>query len=283
MRHGNNRVILATDGDFNVGPSSDEEMQRLIEEKRRQGTFLSVLGFGVGNLKDSKMEILADQGNGNYAYIDNIMEAHKVLVDEMAGTLLTVARDVKVQVEFNPSRVAAYRLIGYENRALRSEDFADDRKDAGEMGAGHSVTALYEVIPVDDDSPYPRPVQEPLRYQQPARPAASRTIGSDRPNELMYVKLRYKRPNESASRRLDHTVLRQRVTDEASADFRFAASVASFGMILRGSEHRGSATLDDVVAMARASLGEDPGGHRADFVRLAETVRAHGLLAARRR
>ena len=284
VRHGNNRVILATDGDFNVGPSSDAAMERLIEEKRKQGTFLSVLGFGVGNLKDSKMEILADKGNGNYAYIDNIVEAQKVLVDEMAGTLLTVAKDVKLQVEFNPTRVAAYRLIGYENRALRSEDFDDDTKDAGEMGAGHSVTALYEVIPVDDDSPAAPRAQEPLRYQQPVRPPTNRTIVSGRQTELMYVKLRYKLPNASESRRFDHTVpWRRGVTHETSADFRFAASVAAFGMILRGSEHRGSATLDDVIAMARRSLGEDPGGHRADFVQLAEMVREHGLLAARHR
>ncbi|HSA54703.1 MAG TPA: von Willebrand factor type A domain-containing protein [Gemmatimonadaceae bacterium] len=283
MRRGNNRVILATDGDFNVGPSSDAAMEHLIAEKRDQGTFLSVLGFGVGNLKDSKMEILADKGNGNYAYIDNIVEAQKVLVDEMAGTLLTVARDVKLQVEFNPAHVAAYRLIGYENRVLRSEDFDDDRKDAGEMGAGHSVTALYEVIPVDDGGPDAPRDQEPLRYQQPVRPPTNRTIVAGRQHELMYVKFRYKLPNASASRRLDHTVAWRGVTNETSADFRFAASVAAFGMILRQSEHRGTATLDDVIAIARRSLGEDPGGYRADFIRLAESVREHGLLATRHR
>lgn len=275
LRDGNNRVILATDGDFNVGASSDAEMERLIEEKRKQGTFLSVLGFGSGNYKDSKMEKLSDKGNGNYAYIDDIIEARKVLVDEMAGTLLTLAKDVKLQVEFNPQRVASYRLIGYENRMLRKEDFDDDTKDAGEIGAGHSVTALYEVVPVNDAANGTG--AEPLRYQTVA--AETRQSGSD---ELMYVKLRYKLPDASTSRWLDHIVPASRV-HSPSTDFRFAASVAAFGMILRDSEHRGSATLDGVIEMARGALGEDVGGYRADFVKLVEAVRAKSLLVVKER
>ena len=242
---GNNRVILATDGDFNVGASSDAEMERLIEEKRKQGTFLSVLGFGMGNYKDSKMEKLADKGNGNYAYIDDIVEARKVLVDEMAGTLLTLAKDVKLQVEFNPQRVASYRLLGYENRMLRKEDFDDDTKDAGEIGAGHSVTALYEVVPANVASD--NGTTEPLRYQ-----AAARTTRQANDDELIYVKLRYKLPDASVSRWLDHVVPASRL-HRPSTDLRFAAAVAAFGMILRDSEHRGSATLDGVLELARGA------------------------------
>jgi Ca-activated chloride channel family protein len=276
MPNGNNRVILATDGDFNVGASSDAEMERLIEEKREQGTFLSVLGFGMGNYKDSKMEKLADKGNGNYAYIDDIIEARKVLVDEMAGTLLTLAKDVKLQVEFNPQRVASYRLIGYENRMLRKEDFDDDKKDAGEIGAGHSVTALYEVVPKGSRSE--ASAAEPLRYQ-----TASQTIPSrDHGNELMYVKLRYKLPDASTSRWLDHVIASSR-PGNGSEDLRFAASVAAFGMILRDSEYRGSATLDDVITLARGALGEDAGGYRKDFLKLVEQVKAQSLVATKER
>src|SRR5687768_879108 len=260
----NHRVILATDGDFNVGASSDAEMERLIEEKREQGTFLSVLGFGMGNYKDSKMEKLADKGNGNYAYVDDLAEARKVLVDEMAGTLLTLAKDVKIQVEFNPQRVESYRLIGYENRMLQKEDFDNDRKDAGEIGAGHSVTALYEVVP--KGSRERSTASEPLRYQSGA-------VGTGPADELMYVKLRYKLPDASTSRWLDHVVRASRPT-EGSVDLRFAASVAAFGMILRESEHRGSATLDQVSELARSALGEDVGGYRAEFVKMVERMRA---------
>jgi Ca-activated chloride channel family protein len=267
LADGNNRVILATDGDFNVGASSDAEMERLIEEKREQGTFLSVLGFGMGNYKDSKMEKLADKGNGNYAYIDDIAEARKVLVDEMAGTLLTLAKDVKIQVEFNPQRVESYRLIGYENRMLQKEDFDDDRKDAGEIGAGHSVTALYEVVP--KGSRERLTASEPLRYQSGAVGA----VGTGPADELMYVKLRYKLPDASTSRWLDHVVRASRPT-EGSVDLRFAASVAAFGMILRESEHRGSATLDQVSELARSALGEDVGGYRGEFVKMVELMRA---------
>jgi Ca-activated chloride channel family protein len=274
MAGGNNRVILATDGDFNVGASSDAEMERLIEEKRQQGTFLSVLGFGTGNLKDSKMEKLADKGNGNYAYIDNLTEARKVLVEEMGGTLLTIAKDVKLQVEFNPVHVASYRLIGYENRMLRKEDFDDDSKDAGEIGAGHSVTALYDVVPVG--ARREAPAADPLRYQAPARTEAQ----SGSRSELMYVKLRYKLPDASTSRWLDHVIPVSRPA-EGSADLRFAASVAAFGMILRDSEYRGSATLDNVIELARGAVGRDAGGYRADFVRLVESVRDRRLLVTK--
>ena len=268
---GNNRVILATDGDFNIGASSDAEMVSLIEEKRKQGTLLTVLGFGTGNLKDSKMEKLADHGNGNFAYIDNLMEARKVLVTEMGGTLLTIAKDVKIQVEFNPSRVAAYRLIGYENRLLAAEDFNDDTKDAGELGAGHSVTALYEVIPVGVDSPVQIRGLDSLRYQAPTRPVAA-----DSP-ELMFVKLRYKRPDAELSRLIAQPLLDSGT--EPSADLRFAAAVAGFGMILRDSEHCGAWTLADVLALARQSIGEDSEGYRTEFVRLVEAVNSMELMA----
>jgi Ca-activated chloride channel family protein len=259
IRGGNNRVILATDGDFNVGVSSDAEMARLVEEKRRQGTFLTVLGFGRGNLKDSKMEALADRGNGNYAYIDNLLEARKVLVSEMGGTLLTVAKDVKLQVEFNPARVRAYRLIGYENRLLANEDFNDDTRDAGEMGAGHTVTALYEIIPAGVRSDAPVRGVDPLRYSTP-----SRATGGG--GELAFVKVRYKLPDGDTSRLLQHPV---REGGAPSRDFDFATAVAGFGMLLRGSEHRGSLTVADVVRLADRSRGPDPDGHRAEFVRLA--------------
>ena len=256
---GNNRVILATDGDFNVGVSSDAEMVRLVEQHREQGTFLTVLGYGMGNYKDSKLEKISNAGNGNYAYVDDLLEAKKVLVAEFGGTLFTVAKDVKLQVEFNPARVAAYRLIGYENRLLRDEDFDDDTKDAGEMGAGHSVTALYEVVPVGVRSDVV--TGGDLRYQrtQVRRDAA-------RSPELLYVKIRYKEPDGLESRLFDHAVLDR--GSRPSHDFRFAASVAAFGMILRDSEHRGTATIDDVLALAERSLGEDEEGYRAEFVRM---------------
>jgi Ca-activated chloride channel family protein len=271
---GNNRVILATDGDFNIGASSDAEMVRLIEEKRKHGIFLTVLGFGMGNLKDSKMEALADHGNGNYAYIDNLLEARKVLVTEMGGTLLTIAKDVKIQVEFNPARVQAYRLIGYENRLLADEDFNDDAKDAGELGAGHSVTALYEVVPVGAP-PVETGSVDPLRYQRPEEDASdSRPAGED--DELVFVKLRYKAPDGERSRLLELPVPDR--VENAPTDLRFAASVAAFGMLLRDSEQCGDFTLADVSRLARASLGEDRHGYRAEFVRLVEATRELSLL-----
>ena len=278
IRGGNNRVILATDGDFNIGASSDAEMTRLIEEKREQGTFLTVLGFGMGNLNDSKMEAIADHGNGNYAYIDNLLEARKVLVTEMGGTLLTIAKDVKIQVEFNPARVQAYRLIGYENRLLAAEDFNDDTKDAGELGAGHSVTALYEVVPVGAP-PVETGSVDPLRYGEPGGPEGDREPPVDfgeTSDELMFVKIRYKAPDGDRSRLIEHPV-RGRVVD-ASTDMRFAAAVAAFGMLLRESEHRGDFTLRDVSRLARGARGEDEHGYRAEFVRLVSAAREMELL-----
>jgi Ca-activated chloride channel family protein len=264
MKNGNNRVILATDGDFNVGASSDAELVELIEAKRAEGTYLTVLGVGMGNYKDSKMEKLADKGNGNYAYIDDLMEARKTLVQEMGGTLVTVAKDVKLQVEFNPARVRAYRLIGYENRALRDEDFTDDRKDAGEVGAGHSVTALYEIVPVGAQSEVKVREREPLRYGEPAK-ASERAAGSD---ELLHVAARYKPPTSSSSIELE-TVLRDGAITR-DPELTFAAAVASFGMILRNSPNAGHATIEDVIAAAERSKGSDEFGYRADFIRVAK-------------
>lgn len=270
---GNNRVVLATDGDFNVGASSDAEMVRLIEKERDDGVFLTVLGFGTGNLKDSKMEQIADHGNGNFHYVDNLLEARKVLVEEMGGTLLTLAKDVKLQVEFNPKRAAGYRLIGYENRLLDDEDFADDTKDAGELGAGHTVTALYEVVPAG--MPVPRGGEvDSLRYQ--SRPVAEAESSSDFDDEIMYVKVRYKDPDGSTSKLLEHAVADE--PGSPSTDFRFAAAVAGFGMLLRESPHVGDWQLDDVVAMADSGRGDDPRGYRGELVRLVETVRDLSLL-----
>lgn len=261
IRGGNNRVILATDGDFNVGASSDGEMVRLIEEKRERGSFLTVLGFGTGNLQDAKMEKLADHGNGNFAYIDDLMEAKKVLVTELGGTLHTIAKDVKLQVEFNPARVRGYRLIGYENRIMAAEDFDDDTKDAGDLGSGHSVTALYEIIPQGVESGVEIRGRGPLRYRSTSvRPAA------EADSELLFVKVRYKQAAGAKSVELTHTVYDQ--TSRASDDLRFAASVAAFGMVLRGSKHCGATTLADVVGWARASVGADLEGYRAEFVRM---------------
>ena len=267
---GNNRIILATDGDFNVGPSSDAEMVRLIEKEREGGTFLTVLGFGTGNLKDSKMEQIADHGNGNFHYVDGLLEARKVLVEEMGGTLLTLAKDVKVQVEFNPARAAGYRLIGYENRLLADEDFNDDTKDAGELGAGHTVTALYEVVPAG--AQVPRGEVDALRYQpQPDDPPLS-----DFDDELMYVKVRYKDPDGARSNLLELAVADR--TRAPSTDFRFAAAVAGFGMLLRDSEHAGDLTLTDVVRMAEKGKGNDPRGYRGQFIQLVEATRDLRLL-----
>jgi Ca-activated chloride channel family protein len=281
LRGGNNRVILATDGDFNVGTSSEAELVRLIEEKRAQGTFLTVLGFGTGNLADARMEQIADHGNGNYAYIDGLMEARKVLVQEMGGTLFTIAKDVKLQVEFNPAQVRAYRLIGYENRLLRAEDFADDRKDAGELGAGHSVTALYEVVPVGADGDVQVGQVGPLRYQRPDSEPVPAFAG-----EMMNVSIRYKRPDAEESVLLSHAVREPRGSRRPSDDFRFAAAVAEFGMLLRESDHRGGASLEDVLSLARGAVGNDPGEHRAGFVRMvqdyARLPRTETEVAARR-
>ncbi len=267
---GNNRVILATDGDFNVGASSDAEMVRLIERERESGTFLTVLGFGTGNLKDSKMEQIADHGNGNFHYVDGLLEARKVLVEEMGGTLLTLAKDVKLQVEFNPARAAGYRLIGYENRLLADEDFNDDTKDAGELGAGHTVTALYEVVPAGVE--VPRGEVDALRYQ----PRPDDPPPSDFSDELMYVKVRYKDSEGTRSKLLEHAVADR--PRSPSTDFRFAAAVAGFGMLLRDSEHAAGLTLNDIVRIAEGGKGTDPRGYRGEFIRLVEATRDLGLL-----
>jgi Ca-activated chloride channel homolog len=270
LKSGNNRVILATDGDFNVGASSDGELVRLIEEKREQGVFLSVLGFGTGNLQDAKMEQLANKGNGNYAYIDSLMEAKKVLVSQMGGTLFTIAKDVKIQVEFNPAKVQAYRLIGYENRLLQDRDFNDDKKDAGELGAGHSVTALYEIIPAGVESDVKLPEVDELKYQQNTvdRSSPSNEYQS---NELMLVKLRYKNPNETTSKLISQPIVDRAVRlENASANFRFSAAVAGFGMLLRDSEYKGSIDFDTILRLANQSKGEDKEGYRAEFIRLVE-------------
>jgi len=261
---GNNRVILATDGDFNIGASSDAELVRMIEDKRKEGIFLSVLGFGMGNYKDSKMEQLADKGNGNYAYIDNILEAKKVLVTQLGGTLLTIAKDVKLQIEFNPSRVQAYRLIGYENRKLRNEEFNDDTKDAGEMGAGHTVTALYEIVPPGVKIALPS--VDSLKYQKPLIPGAASNS-----SELMTVKLRYKPPADTVSKLISEPVMdRKTAFDAASENLRWASAVTEFTMILRDSKYKGALTYDDVLKSAKAAKGKDDNGYRAEFVRIVE-------------
>lgn len=264
IKSGNNRVILATDGDFNVGVSSDSELVRLIEQKREQGVFLTVLGVGTGNLQDSRMEQLANKGNGNYAYIDNQLEAKKVLVKEIGGTLLTIAKDVKIQVEFNPAKVQGYRLIGYENRLLRNEDFKDDKKDAGELGAGHSVTALYEIIPVGVKSDVELPDVDALKYQQKAvEPTAYKS------DELMQVKLRYKAPNQTTSQLLTYPLVDKGLKlENASTNFKFSAAVAEFGMVLRESQYKGDASFDEVLKLANQSQGVDLDGYRAEFIRL---------------
>ncbi|MBP0016007.1 MAG: VWA domain-containing protein [Cyanobacteria bacterium SBLK] len=261
-RSGNNRVILATDGDFNVGISSDTELVQLIEEKRKDNIFLTVLGVGMGNLQDSKMEKLADKGNGNYAYIDNELEAKKVLVKEMGGTLLTIAKDVKIQVDFNPAKVKAYRLIGYENRRLKDEDFNDDTKDAGELGAGHTVTALYEIVPVGAETNINLPDIDASKYQQ------SEATNS---NELMEVKLRYKQPDGDTSQLIAYPVSDvKKPFNATSANFKFSAAVASFGMVLRDSPYKGQASFAGVLELAKESQGVDLEGYRAEFIRLVQ-------------
>ncbi len=266
IKGGNNRVILATDGDFNVGASSDKDMEQLIEEKRKSGVFLSVLGYGMGNYKDSKMEVLADKGNGNYAYIDNITEARKVLVNEFGGTLFTLAKDVKLQLEFNPAKVQAYRLIGYENRMLKDEDFNDDKKDAGELGSGHTVTALYEIIPVGVKSKFTTSVDE-LKYQKTKKAAK---IENDNP-EMLTIKLRYKQPDGNTSKKIEHAVI-DHGTEKTSDNFKFSAAVAEFGMLLRQSDFRQESSFAQVIALAEKSLGKDKEGYRSEFLKLAKST-----------
>ncbi len=267
IKGGINRVILATDGDFNVGVTSHGDLIRLMQEKKELGIFITVLGVGMGNYKDDTLEYLADRGNGNYAYIDGMHEAQKVLIDNLTGTLLAVAKDVKIQVEFNPAEVSSYRLLGYENRLLEAKDFKDDKKDAGEAGAGHGVTALYELVPTRGEATDAG--IDPLRYQ------TGRMFSPDAAGgELFTLKLRYK-PVDS-----DTSVLREfrvpaTVTppEQTSADFRFAASVAGFGMLLRKDAHTGRLTLEDVLALGTAGKGADKEGYRSGFLRLVESVR----------
>jgi Ca-activated chloride channel family protein len=261
IRGGVNRVVLATDGDFNVGITSQDELIRLIEDQRASGVFLSVLGVGTGNLKDSTMEKLADKGNGNYSYLDSLHEARKVLVREAGGTLVTIAKDVKIQVEFNPRLVEAYRLIGYENRMLRNEDFSDDKKDAGEIGAGHSVTALYEVVPAGVEIDAPR--VDPLKYQRNVEPTAAAASA-----ELVTVKLRYKAPDGETSRMVAAVIVDG--PHALTSNIGFASAVAEFGMLLRGSPHASAASFDGLIERARAHRGADPEGYRTEFITLAE-------------
>jgi Ca-activated chloride channel family protein len=268
IRGGVNRVILMTDGDFNVGITSQSDLTRLIEDRAKSGVFLSVLGFGMGNLKDSTMERLADMGNGHYAYIDTLSEARKVLVEEMSGTLVTVAKDVKIQVDFNPAKVEAYRLIGYENRILRTEDFNNDLKDAGDMGAGHTVTALFEIVP--RGGTVPGPSIDPSVFQPAARSAPPATpTGNATSNDLLVLRLRYKLPDAAESTRMDVPLADRDVAfARAPADVRFAAAVAAFGMILKESSYKGDATLAWVLDTAAGSVGQDRGGYRDEFVSL---------------
>lgn len=307
IKGGNNRIILATDGDFNVGVLDNVSMEKLVEEKRGLGVYMTVLGFGMGNIKDDKMEIIADKGNGNYAYIDNIQEARRVLVQEFGGTLFTIAKDVKFQVEFNPAYVKAYRLVGYENRLLADKDFNDDTKDAGEMGAGHTVTALYEIVPAGSEETG-LPTVDPLRYQGAGAGASAggayRTAGGanysegtgvgsvseawygneaagssnmrpsrkDVPRELCNIKLRYKEPEALTSKLFSKTVGTDiKKAGETTDRYRFSAAVAAFGMMLRDSKFRGTATLADVVTLASGARGSDPDGYRAEFIRLVQS------------
>ncbi len=263
MKEGNNRIILCTDGDFNVGASSDDDMVRLVENERNHGIFLTVLGYGMGNYKDSKMQQLADKGNGNHAYIDGINEAKKVLVNEFGGTLFTIAKDVKLQIEFNPEKVAGYRLVGYENRLLNKEDFNDDKKDAGELGSGHTVTALYEIIPAGVKSAFLKNV-DPLKYQK--NNAKSKASFND---EMLTIKFRYKAPDKDVSELIVHSVIDRSIDiNNTSDNFRFATAVADFAMLLRDSEYKGSSNFGQVITLANGSIGNDAEGYRKEFIGL---------------
>ena len=266
IKGGNNRIILCTDGDFNVGVSSNTGLESLIEGKRKTGVFLTVLGYGMGNYKDNRMQILAEKGNGNHAYIDNLQEANKVLVQEFGGTIHTVAKDVKLQLEFNPAQVQAYRLIGYESRLLNKEDFNDDTKDAGDMGVGHVVTALYEIIPVGVQSNFAG--VDPLKYQitKNEKPFVNTS------KELLTVKLRYKEPDGDNSKKIELAVSDNK-GNKNSSDFHFAASVAMFGQLLRGSDFKGDATYDKVISLAKTGIDNDEQGYRREFIRLVETIK----------
>jgi Ca-activated chloride channel family protein len=264
MEDGNNRIILATDGDFNVGQSSNAEMERLIEKEREKGVFISVLGFGMGNYKDDKMEIIADKGNGNYAYIDNIQEAKKVFVNEFGGTLFTIAKDVKIQIEFNPVKVKEYRLVGYENRLLNEEDFENDKIDAGELGSGHTVTALYELVLNEKG----KEGHGKLKYQ-----STNINEYALESNEVATIKLRYKKPDGYKSKLIEAVVIDDsRTLEQASENFRFSAAVAEFGMYLRKSEFKGDTNIDSILELARSSKGEDEEGYRSEFIRLVKSA-----------
>jgi len=268
IKGGNNRIILCTDGDFNVGVSSEKGLESMIEEKRKTGVYLTVLGYGMGNYKDSKLQVLSQKGNGNHAYIDNLQEANRVLVQEFGSTMYAVAKDVKMQVEFNPAYVSAYRLVGYESRLLNREDFNDDTKDAGELGAGHTVTAFYEIIPVGVKNPYGS--VDGLKYQSTPAPASAPGVKN---NEMMTVKLRYKPLDSDNSLKMEIPVMVNDKNKAPSADFQFASAVAMFGQLLRNSDFKGESTYDEVVALARKGFGEDKQGYRHEFVRLAEVAK----------
>ena len=271
IKGGNNRVILCTDGDFNVGVSSSSGLENLIEKERKSGVFLTVLGYGMGNYKDNRMQVLAEKGNGNHAYIDNLQEANKVLVQEFGSTLHTVAKDVKLQIEFNPEQVLSYRLIGYESRLLDKEDFNDDTKDAGDMGAGHRVTAFYEIIPPGVKNNLTRNV-DPLKYQEEMVSVVSKTTGS---KELLTIKLRYKDPDKDNSRKIELPVTDNK-ENKTSIDFRFASAVVMFGQLLQDSEFKGDVTFEDVILLAKTALDNDEYGYKREFVRLVES--AKGLI-----
>ena len=265
IKNGNNRIVLATDGDFNVGPASDKEMEQLIEEKRKSGIYLTCLGYGMGNYQDSKMEILADKGNGNYAYIDNMQEANRFLGKEFKGTMFAIAKDVKIQIEFNPKYVQSYRLIGYENRKLNDEDFKNDAVDAGELGSGHTVTALYEIIPTGVESTY-SPAK--LKYTQ------NTTVASNS-NELATIKFRYKRPDENSSHEIVKEVVHTPIAFEnSSKDFKFASAVAWFGLKLRDSQYAQNKNPEDIITLARHGIANDSEGYKAEMVRLIESSKS---------
>ena len=264
IKNGNNRIILATDGDFNIGINNTTDLEKFIEKQRESGIYMSVLGFGIGNYRDDMAETIADKGNGNYAYIDNITEAKKVLVNELSGTLFAVAKDVKLQLEFNPKYVKEYKLIGYENRMLANEDFTNDKKDAGEIGAGHTVTALYELVPSDGK------VAQSLRYQ------SQELNEKGKGNELGFLKIRYKDPKVKDAKSVEITeplVFNKKALKETSTDYRFAASVAEFGILLRDNSNKANATYDQVIELAEEAIGKDPEGYRKEFVRLVKSVK----------
>jgi Ca-activated chloride channel family protein len=279
IKGGTNRVLLATDGDFNVGVTSQDALVRLIEDKAKTGVFLTALGFGYDNLKDSTLEKLADKGNGQYAYVDDLREARKIFVDQLSGTLVTIAKDVKIQIEFNPAEVASYRLIGYENRILAKEDFNNDKKDAGDIGAGHTVTALYEIVPVAKQGEPAQgaagdqgPAVDPLKYQKKLSPTDAASSG-----ELLTLKLRYKQPDGDTSRLIETPVRDAgKRYGQASVDFRFAAGVAAFGMVLRNSPYKGNSTMDAVLELVREGRGSDQDGYRVELISLVERAKSLG-------